>query len=144
MRQRIPARIKENKHGTNAMPGRDRQELVDPLLEAGRIVLPEQVMEKHTHGIHTHGFSPGGLGVNLSGIEGRLLPHLQLIEGGLGNVIAPDQPRLSRVPGIRFLLRPVCVHPTVLHRQAAISATVINADLMLFTVFTCLEILILA
>jgi hypothetical protein len=88
VRQWIPTRIEEHKHGTNVMPGRDGQELVNPLLESGGVLLPQQVMKKNSHGVHAHGFGPSELGIDLNRIEGHLLPHLELVDGRLWNVIA--------------------------------------------------------
>src|SRR5256885_658110 len=88
MRRRVPAGIEEHKHGTNVMPRRDRQKLIDPLLEASCILLPEQIMQKNAHRVHSHGLRPGQFSVDRNRIEGRLLPHLQLVNSRLGNVIA--------------------------------------------------------
>jgi hypothetical protein len=88
------------------MPRRNGQESVDALPEARRILLPEQVVQEDAHGIHAHRFRPAEFPVDLDRIEGRFLPHLQLVDRRLGHVIAANQPWLSRVPGIGPLLRP--------------------------------------
>lgn len=75
-------------------------------LKTHRILLPEQVVQEDAHGIHAHRFRPAEFLVDLDRIEGRRLPHLQLIDRRRGHVIAADQPWLLRVPGIRLLLRP--------------------------------------
>ena len=98
--------IEEHKHRTDVMPRRDGQELVDAFLKTGGILLPEQVVEEDAHGVHAHRFGPGEFLVDLFGIEGRLLPHLQLVDGGLRDVIAADQPGLLRVPRVGLLLGP--------------------------------------
>jgi hypothetical protein len=41
--------------------------------------------------------------VDLRGIEGVRLPHLELVDGVGGNVVAAHQPALRRVPGIGLL-----------------------------------------
>src|SRR5262245_20893218 len=87
----------------------------DALFEAGRILLPEQVMQEDPHGIHSYRFGPAELFVDLERVERRLLPHFELVDRRLGYVVAPDQPGLARVPGICLLLRParaVCAGAT--------------------------------
>ncbi|HXM94518.1 MAG TPA: hypothetical protein VOA64_09735 [Candidatus Dormibacteraeota bacterium] len=88
------------------MPRRDTQETVNALLKTGGILLPEQVVEKDAHGVHAQRFGPSQFVIDLGGIEGGLLPHLQLIDGGLRNVITSDQPGLLRMPGVGLLLGP--------------------------------------
>src|SRR2546425_1102776 len=106
MRQWVPAGIKEHQHRTYVMPRSNRQEAVDAFLKTGGVLLPQQVVQKNAHGVHAHRFGPGEFLLDLFGIEGGLLPHLQLVDRGFGDVIASDKPRLLRVPGIGFLLRP--------------------------------------
>jgi hypothetical protein len=93
------------------MPGSDGQELVNPLLESGGVLLPQQVMKKNPHGVHAHGFGPSELGIDFNGIECHLLPHLELVDGRLGNVITSQQPWLLHIPGIRLFFRPTCGLP---------------------------------
>ena len=80
MRQRVPAGIEKHKHRPNVMPRRDPQKLVDALLETGRILLPEQIVQKDAHSVHAHRFGPGQFLIDLGWIERRLLPHLQLVD----------------------------------------------------------------
>src|SRR5258708_16265905 len=80
--------------------------MVDALLEAGGVLLPEKIVEKDAHGVHAEGFGPGQFLVDLWGTEGGLLPHFQLVDGGFWSVIAADEPGLLRVPGVGFLLGP--------------------------------------
>src|SRR5262249_18439773 len=102
----IPAGVEEHKHGTNMVPRGDRQKLVNPLLETFCILLPEKVVQKDAHGVHAQAFGPSQFSLDLGRIEGCLLPHLQLVDRGLWNVVASDEPGLSRVPIIRLLLWP--------------------------------------
>ncbi len=104
--QRIPAGIEDHKHGTDMMLRRDGQKAVDAFLKTCGILLPEQVVEKDPHRVHAHRLCPGEFGIDLGRVEGCLLPHFQLVDRRLGNVITANQPRLLRVPGVRFLLRP--------------------------------------
>ena len=67
--KRVPAGIKEHKHGPDAMFGRDGQEGVDSVLEAGRILLPEQIVEKDPHGIHAQTLGPTQFLVDFLRIE---------------------------------------------------------------------------
>jgi hypothetical protein len=107
-RMRIPAGIEEHQQRTNVMLRGDGQKLIKALPEAGGILLPKQIMQKDAHGVHAHRFRPSEFGIDLSGIEGCLLPHLELIDSRLGDVIAAHEPRLLHVPRVRLLLSPAC------------------------------------
>src|SRR6202022_4440658 len=101
------------------MPRRDRQELVNALLKTGGILLPEQVVQEDAHGVHAHRFSPSQFLFDLFGIKRRLLPHLQLVDRRLRNIITSNQPGLLRVPSIRLLLRPTWrLRPHYIHGEA--------------------------
>ena len=82
------------------------QKLIDASCEARPIFLPNQVMQEDAHRVHTHTLRPAQLLVDLGWIEGLCLPHLKLIDGVFGDIVAAHQPRLLAVPRLRFLLRP--------------------------------------
>ena len=102
----IPAGIEQHKQRADVMPQSDGEKGVHAFLKTGCILLPQQVVEKNTHGIHAHRLSPGQLLIDLGRIEGCFLPHLQLVDRRSGRVIAAHQPRLFGVPGICLLLAP--------------------------------------
>src|SRR6185436_19371744 len=52
------------------------------------------------------GRGPAELHVDLRGVEGVRLPHLELVDGVGGNVVAAHQPALVRIPGVGFFGRP--------------------------------------
>src|SRR5215472_3273319 len=86
----------------------DREELVEALLKAGRVLFPEEIMEEDSHGVHPHRFGPAEFRIDLGGIETCLLPHLEFVDGGLGNVVTADKPWLLCVPVVGFLFGPAC------------------------------------
>ena len=66
---RIPAGVEEHKDGADMMAGGDGQEGVDSLLKALRILLPQQIMQKDSHGVHADALGPAQLAVNRCGVE---------------------------------------------------------------------------
>ena len=103
---RIPAGIEQHEQGADVMPGGDGEELVEAPAKSGRVLLPEQIVEEHAHGVHPEGFGPAELLVDFCGIESRLLPHLQFVDGILRDEIAAREPRLLGVPVVCLLLGP--------------------------------------
>ena len=65
------------------------KKLVDALLEALWILLPQQIVQEDAHGVHAQRFRPAQFLVDLLRIERVRLPHLQFVDGGGGNVVAP-------------------------------------------------------
>ena len=102
----IPAGIEQHEKRLDAVPGRNRQKGIHALLEARRILLPQRVMQEHPHGGHAHALRPAQLLVDRGGIEARRLPHLQLVDGIGGNIVAAHRPFLLAVPGIGLGRRP--------------------------------------
>src|SRR5579872_4190714 len=102
----IPAGIEENKNGPNMVAGSNFQKTVNPLLESCRILLPEQVVQKHAHGVHAQTLGPCQFFVYLLRVKAGGLPHLQLVDGIGGREIASHQPGLLLVPGFSFSFRP--------------------------------------
>src|SRR6185437_9427405 len=82
------------------MPGCNLEKNVDALLKTFRVLLPEQIMQEHAHSIHPNGLRPTQLLVDLLGIEGSCLPHLQFVDGVAWNVVSADQPGLLTVPRV--------------------------------------------
>ena len=104
--QRVPTGIEENEDGTDVVPIGDGEEAVEALLEAGGVLLPEQVVQEDAHRAHSQAFRPAQFLVDLSGIEGIRLPHFELIDRVGGDEIAADQPGLLLIPRLRLLLGP--------------------------------------
>ena len=86
--------------------GGDREKLVDPLLEAFRVLLPQQIVQEDAHGVHAQAFGPAEFLVDLLRIEGVRLPHLQLVDGAGRNVVRAHQPRLLLIPGVGLFFGP--------------------------------------
>jgi hypothetical protein len=78
---------------------------VTSLPESSRI-LPEQIVQKNSHGVHAECFSPSQLFVDLLGVECFRLPHFQLVDRGGRKKIAAHQPRLLPVPFVSLGLAP--------------------------------------
>ena len=85
---------------------RDIQKNVDALLESRRILLPEQIMQKHPHGVQPQRFGPAQFCVDPLRIESIRLPHLEFVDCIGRNVIAADEPWLLCIPVIRGLFFP--------------------------------------
>ena len=66
----------------------DGQELVEALEESRRILLPKQIVQEDSHGVHADGFCPSKLLVDLLRIERVGLPHLEFVDGVGWNEIA--------------------------------------------------------
>src|SRR5579862_794987 len=90
----IPAGIKKYEQGTDVVFGSDGNESVDSLFEAGGILLPEQVMQEHAHGVHAQAFGPAEFLVDLLRIESGCLPHLEFVDRVGWYVVASHQPGL--------------------------------------------------
>src|SRR5437763_7828432 len=88
------------------MTGCDIEELLYALLESFRILLPQQVVEKYAHGVHAELLRPTQLQVDAPRIKSVRLPHLELIDGVVWDVVAAQRPGLLRVPGVRLFRRP--------------------------------------
>ena len=102
----IPAGIEEDEEGADMMFRRDGEEDADTVTEAVGVLLPDQVVKEDAHGVHAEGFGPAQLEVDAFGVEGFGLPHLELIDGVGGDVVAADEPGLMGVPFIRLRFRP--------------------------------------
>ena len=105
-RLRVPARIEQHKQRLDVVSRGDRKKLINALLESLGIFLPHKVVQEDSHRIHPDFFRPAQLLVDLRCIEALSLPHLQLIDGIVRNVIAAHQPWLLLIPGGRFLSAP--------------------------------------
>ena len=103
---RIPARVKQNENWADVVARAYREKLVEALLESVGVLLPQQVVEENAHGIHADRLRPAELLVDLLGIEGCGLPHLQLVDRVVGNEVAAHQPRLLLIPRVGLFNRP--------------------------------------
>src|ERR1700728_927326 len=104
----IPAGIEEDKDRADVVFRAEAEEDVDALAEAVRILLPEQVVKKDTHGVHADVFGPAELEVDALRVKGIGLPHFELIDGVVRQVVAADRPRLLGIPGIGLFFAPAC------------------------------------
>src|SRR5690348_14411870 len=99
----VPTRVKQHEQWPDVMARGDRKELVEALLEARGVLLPEQVKEEYAHGVHAHRFGPAQFRIDLGGIESCFLPHFEFVDRGFRNVVAADEPGLLCVPLVGFL-----------------------------------------
>ncbi len=90
---------------------RNRQKLIQPLLEPLRITRPKLVLQKHARRIHPHRLRQPELFIVQRRIERRRLKHLQLIDRVRRNVIRAHKPRLMVIPRIRLRLCPPVPRP---------------------------------
>src|SRR6185369_8383436 len=110
---RIPARIEKYQNRPDVMLVGDAQEYIDTLKESLLILLPEKVMQEDTHRVHAKALCPAQLAIDLLWVERFRLPHLQLVTGTCGDVVAPDQPRLLCVPTVCVISGPpLCLGQT--------------------------------
>src|ERR1700681_126809 len=85
---------------------RDLKELIHPAKKPGGVLLPQEVMQKHSHGVHAQVLRPTQFAVDRRQIKCVRLPHLQLIDGRAWKEIASDQEWLTRVPFVSLPRRP--------------------------------------
>src|SRR5215469_1461447 len=100
---RIPAGIEEDENWPDVVPRGEVEKLLDPLLEACRILLPDEIVQEYPHGVHTQPLRPSQLLVYFRRIKGRRLPHFQLINGVGGDEIAAHEPGLMLIPLVGLL-----------------------------------------
>ena len=87
-----------------------RQKLIEPFGKTGR-VLPEQIVQKHPHGIHANAFGHGQFFIDGCRVEGVGLEHFQFVDGVGGGVVGAYQKRFFGIPGIGFGRRPAAEGP---------------------------------
>src|SRR2546423_11678035 len=102
----IPHCVEQDEHRPDVVSLRDRQEAIHSIEESNRILLPEEIVQEHPHGVEPEGFGPAELAIDGARIEGVSLPHLQLIDGGAWREVAADQPTGRLTPLDRTLLWP--------------------------------------
>jgi len=96
----------------------DAQEGIDPLEEPLRVLLPEQIVEVHAHGVHAELLvCPAKLAVDGLRVEGVGLEHLKLVDGVGGGVVRPHQPFLFRIPAFSLRRRPASGFGRMRHRR---------------------------
>src|SRR3984885_80391 len=100
---RVPHRIQKNKHDANVVFVGDGKKFVHALQETGRVLLPQQVVQEHTHRVHAQTLSPTKFAIDGCQVEGIGLPHFEFIDGRTGNEVASHQPWLLRVPFVGTL-----------------------------------------
>ena len=106
LRVGIPAGIKKHKEDADVVFVGNGEECVDAVLETGGVLLPEKVVEKDAHGVEADGLGPAEFEINALGIERVGLPHFELVDGGGGDEVAANEPRLLSVPIVGALLGP--------------------------------------
>ncbi len=103
---RVPHAVEEDNHHADAVLVGDGEKLVDAIEQPLRVLLPEQIVQKDTDRVEAQTLGEGEFLVDGVEIEGFRLPHLQLVDGGAGDEVAPDEPGLVGVPVVGLLLGP--------------------------------------
>src|SRR5579883_3533604 len=83
----VPAGVEQHENGLDVVLVSDCEESDDTPLEAARVLLPDEVVQKHSHGVHPESLRPAELDVDALGIERRRLPHLELVDGIVRDVV---------------------------------------------------------
>ena len=111
----VPAVVEEDEERPDAVTVADREEVVHALLQSLRVMLVDDAAEEDAHGLEAELLSPSELFVDLRMVVRVLAPHLYLVDGCGGNIVAAGEPGQLRIPGIGFGLRPSrahgCFHP---------------------------------
>jgi hypothetical protein len=102
----MPARVEDHDQHADLVPLRERQKAVDPLRKTFRVLLPEQVVKKDAHAVEAKRLRVAELAIDRRLVPRVRLPHLELIDRGARQEIAPPQPTVLLEPGIRFLRGP--------------------------------------
>src|SRR3954467_11456359 len=89
------------------MPVRDGKELIDAIEKPRGVLLPEQMMQEHAHGVETELLGPTQLAIDRGWIERRLLPHLELVDRGTRREVAAHEPAGGIGPCTRSLACPL-------------------------------------
>jgi len=95
------------------MPPGNIQIKANTVAEPLRILEPEKIVQEHPHRVESQVVRPTEFTTDRLRIETIRLPHLQLVDGGAGDKVAPHQPGLRGVPLLRLFDRPsACCHPS--------------------------------
>jgi hypothetical protein len=103
---RVTAGIEEYEDGPDVMLGGNGQKLIDAVLKACGILLPNEVVQEDAHGVHAQALCPPELAIDLRRIEGRCLPHFKFVDGVGVKEVCAHKPRLLLVPLIGPVLGP--------------------------------------
>src|SRR6185312_15797660 len=103
----VPHRIQKYKSDADVMFIRNFKKLIHSVQQIGAVSLPQQIVQKDTHGIHSQGLRPSQFTVNLRQIESVRLPHFQFVDCAAWDEIAADKPRLTGIPVIGLLRSPL-------------------------------------
>ena len=102
----IPAAVEQDEQDANLVFGGDGQELVHPLEKARGVLLVGQVVQEDPHAVEAQVARPAEFAVDGGGIESLGLPHFQLVDGIVGQVIGAGHPAAVLPPFLGFFRRP--------------------------------------
>ena len=102
----LPAVVEEDEQRADAVLRADAQEVVHALLEARGVVLVDHTAQEDAHGGEAELLCPSELLVDLGVVIGIAAPHLDLIDGSGGNIVAARHPGELRVPGVGLVGAP--------------------------------------
>ena len=80
---------------------------IHPFFQSCVVGFPGQIMQIDTDHIHAHVRRPAQFPLDGGRIKAVGLPHFELVDSRAGDKIAPHEPRLSRIPFICSLSRPL-------------------------------------
>ena len=124
----IPAGIEEHQHGPDMVARGNGKKAIDAALKSGGVLFPDQVMQEHAHGIHAYLLGPSEFAIDLLGIEGICLPHLQFVHRVGGKKVRAHQPRLLGVPLVGVVFSPsrfLCLKPRSAIRNKKARASIV-------------------
>ena len=102
----VPAVVKDNEQGLYTMALGNGQVLIDMRLVCLGLVLPYHAAQIHAHEVEAQLLCPTQFAVNGGSIEGRGLPHFNLIDGGTGLEVTSSTIGVRLVPRLGFLFGP--------------------------------------
>src|SRR6266576_2397958 len=105
--KRVPNTVEQDEHHTELVFLRDAQEMFHAPEQTPVVLLPNQIMQKNADAREAEVMGPAEFAVNGIRIPSVGLPHFELVDGGAGREVAPDEPRLFCIPHVGLFRRPL-------------------------------------
>src|SRR4051812_3577882 len=100
---RIPATVEEDEDHADVVLVGGVEELIESRKISLRILIPRDVVQEDAHAVEADALRVSELAIDGRKIEGVGLPHLQLVDRGRRNEVAPDEPAGFLRPRVRLL-----------------------------------------